>query len=86
MEFAAKYTQQEKRLDQYLGTNNLRPGPPRKLIHKMNEIQIDKKHHSKNDPSNQTSEKASKNISFFSYSREIKKDIKWEEYFYYYLD
>lgn len=79
MEIVGKYTQQEKRLDNYLGTNNLRPGPPRKLIHRMNEIEIDKKHNTKKDINIQTSEKAKKNINFFSYSREIKKDIKWEE-------
>ena len=27
-----QYTQLDEKIDKYLGTNNLRPGPPRKLI------------------------------------------------------
>ena len=84
MENKAKYTIQEKRIDQYLGTNNLRPGPPRKLIYKMENIEMEKNvqnngNNGTNSGNNKLSEKDKKKVNYFAYSREIKKDINWDE-------
>jgi hypothetical protein len=80
MDNNGKYNVQEKKMDQYLGTNNLRPGPPRKLIYKMENIELEKKGVQANSQSNNVaSEKDKKKVNYFSYSREIKKDINWDE-------
>ena len=85
MEINGKYNAQEKKLDQYLGTNNLRPGPPRKLIYKMENFELDKQDKNMRPGTQSTKDKIpekeipKKKMNYFSYSREMKKNIAWDE-------
>jgi hypothetical protein len=63
------YTKQDKELDKYLGTNNLRPGPPRRLNNKKD----DKIYKVKVDENKKVK------INYCSYSLDIKRNIKWDE-------
>ena len=60
------YNELDKEVDQYLGTSNLRPGPPRRLINEIKETK-DKK------------EIKEAKVSFFSFSLKIAETYKWEE-------
>ena len=99
MENFSNYTNQEKKIDQYLGTNNLRPGPPRKLIYKVDSSSSDKysfpkekmytanseinynnsENNSRKVNSNKNEKSQKNKVNYFSFTREICKDINWDE-------
>ena len=65
-----KYTKLDEKIDKYLGTSNLRPGPPRRLINKFNTNKIE----------NQESTNIRQIINYSSYPISLNKDnINWEE-------
>ena len=67
----SNYTKLEEKIDKYLGTENLRPGPPKRIINKkiMGEK---KKDIIKREP-------LKTKINFCSYSLSIIKNIIWDE-------
>jgi hypothetical protein len=65
-----KYSKLDEKIDKYLGTSNLRPGPPRRLINKLNTNIIE----------NQESKNIKRTINYSSYPITLNKDnINWEE-------
>jgi hypothetical protein len=67
------YSKQDENIDKYLGTHNLRPGPPRKLVNHYINKDIEQKGGYKIEPNRVK-------INFSSYSANLSKDsIKWEE-------
>jgi hypothetical protein len=64
------YTKLDEKIDKYLGTNNLRPGPVKRAINKkiMGDKTVNKK----------VEDKKMK-INFCSSSVYITRNIKWEE-------
>jgi len=60
------YNDVDREVDKYLGTNNLRPGPPRRLINEIKESK-DKK------------EIKESKVNYFSFSLGITNTFKWEE-------
>jgi hypothetical protein len=70
------YNKRDIKIDKYLGTKNLIPGPPRKLINKKilgNEGNSDKVYKIQKEQPKQK-------INFSSYSMEIKTGVNWSEY------
>lgn len=71
------YTKLDENIDKYLGTNNLRPGPPKRLINKK--LMGDE--NSNNLTSNQKNllkvEKIK--INFFAETLKITRNINWKE-------
>ena len=65
------YTDRDKNIDKYLGTTNLRPGPPRRVINKKNESEEKEKMKIK--------EEKKMKINFTSYSLPLELKIKWSE-------
>jgi hypothetical protein len=63
------YTKLDKEIDKYLGTTNLRPGPPKRLVNKL--INGEKVIKVKTDKKTR--------INFTGYSLEIKTKLNWEE-------
>jgi len=69
-----KYSNLDEKIDKYLGTNNIRPGPNKRLINKNIE-----------DFNSQKSKKIietkieKEKINFMSTTLQIKRGIKWEE-------
>jgi hypothetical protein len=64
-----KYSKTDEKIDKYLGTTNLRPGPPRRLVNKYvtKNNQID-------DPSD-----AKPSINYSSYPASL-SNTNWDEY------
>ena len=62
------YTKLDKKIDDYLGTTNLRPGPPKRLVNNK----ILKKE------TNETKEKKVE-INYSAESMKVTKNIKWAE-------
>jgi hypothetical protein len=64
------YSERDAKIDKYLGTNNLRPGPKRRLVNYP--VKFDENHLNK-----QKDEK--RLINFNAYSMKNEKSIKWGE-------
>ena len=62
-----KYTATDRKIDAYLGTRNLRPGPPARLINKILEGA------DKTDPTE------AQRINFSSFSAKVERNIAWNE-------
>ena len=60
------YTKLDEKIDNYIGTNNLRPGPPKRLINK----QINK---------NLSKEEKKVKINYSAESVRIEKNINWSK-------
>ena len=65
------YTKQDEKIDKYLGTNNLRPGPPKRAINKKIMGDKEKVHKVVDDPKTK--------INFCSFSMDVTRNIKWDE-------
>lgn len=67
------YTKLDEKIDKYLGTTNLRPGPPRRLANqpKKENEKVWKIKGEVNIPKTK--------INFCSYPMKIEKNIKWSE-------
>ncbi len=63
------YNNLDQKIDEYLGTSNLRPGPARRLVNDIKETK-DKK------------EIKESKVNYFSYSMSIANTYKWEEYYF----
>jgi len=63
----SNYTPTDKKIDAYLGTRNLRPGPPARLINKILEGA------DKTDPTE------AQRINFSSFSAKVERNINWTE-------
>ena len=63
----SNYTPTDKKIDAYLGTRNLRPGPPARLINKILEGA------DKTDPTE------AQRINFSSFSAKVERNINWSE-------
>ena len=61
------YSMIDKKIDDYLGTRNLRPGPPARLINKIL------------DGADDTDPKESQRINFSSFAVKIERNIPWTE-------
>lgn len=59
------YNEKDAKIDKYLGTKNLRPGPPRKLINK--------------DAGGERLVEEKLKINFSSYTLNLSKNINWTE-------
>ncbi len=68
-----EYTEKDKQIDKYLGTNNLRPGPPKRLINKniIDQQLLEQK--------KKIREEKKTKINYFSLSLKVEKGIKWGE-------
>ena len=64
---SGKYTATDRKIDAYLGTRNLRPGPPARLINKILEGA------DKTDPTE------AQRINFSSFSAKVERNIAWNE-------
>ena len=60
------YTKIDKNIDNYLNTNNLRPGPPARLVNRI----LDGMH---------DTEVASQKINYFSFTFQITRFLPWTE-------
>ena len=63
----AYYTATDKKIDDYLGTKNLRPGPPARLINKLL------------DGADRTDPTEIQSINFSSFAVKIERNIAWSE-------
>ena len=61
-----KYTKLDKKIDEYLKTNNLRPGPPARLVNRIIGV-------------NQNSAPIAQKINYFSFSITVEKNIPWDD-------
>ena len=64
---SSRYTILDKKIDKYLGTRNLRPGPPARLVNRIM------------DGKDNTESSMSHRINYFSFSLPIVRNIQWNE-------
>jgi hypothetical protein len=74
----SNYTQLDEKIDKYLGTNNLRPGPPKRLINKKLMGEENSTNLQLNKKSNIVKDEKQK-INFFAETLKISRKIKWKE-------
>jgi hypothetical protein len=71
------YTKLDEKIDKYLGTNNLRPGPPQRLVNQV----ISNKNNNNNNSTTlfPLKEENKTKLNFNANSLGVTRNIKWSE-------